>query len=69
MCLYMCGCTHTSRQTQVSVYLLSMCFKSPLGGNSLFFPFLFGCDLGEIDSPPARWMLTVPLIYRVTYAK
>lgn len=45
------------------------CFKSPLGGNSFFLPFLFGCDLGEIDSQPVRWMLTVPLIYRVTYAK
>lgn len=46
-----------------------VCFKSPLGGNSFFLPFLFGCDLGEIDSQPVRWMLTVPLIYRVTYAK
>lgn len=34
-----------------------------------FLPFLFGCDLGEIDSQPVRWVLTVPLIYRVTYAK
>lgn len=46
-----------------------VCFKSPLGGNSFFLPFLFGCDLGEIDGQPVRWMLTVPLIYRVTYAK
>lgn len=46
-----------------------VCFKSPLGGSSFFLPFLFGCDLGEIDSQPARWMLTVALIYRVTYAK
>lgn len=46
-----------------------VCFKSPLGGNSFFLPFLFGCDLGEIDSQLVRWMLTVPLIYRVTYAK
>ena len=34
-----------------------------------FLPFLFGCDLGEIDGQPVRWMLTVSLIYRVTYAK
>lgn len=25
-----------------------------------FLPFLFGCDLGEIDSQPVQWMLTVP---------
>lgn len=52
-----------------SVCALCVCFKSPLGGSSFFLPFLFGCDLGEIDSQPVRWMLTVPLIYRVTYAK
>lgn len=34
-----------------------------------FLPFLFGCDLVEIDGQPVRWMLTVSLIYRVTYAK
>lgn len=51
------------------VCALCVCFKSPLGGNSFFLPFLFGCDLGEIDSQLVRWMLTVPLIYRVTYAK
>ena len=53
-----------------SACALCVCFKSPLGGNSFFFlPFLFGCDLGEIDGQPVRWMLTVSLIYRVTYAK
>lgn len=52
-----------------SVCAPCVCFKSPLGGSSFFLPFLFGCDLGEIDSQPVRWMLTVPLIYRVTYAK
>lgn len=46
-----------------------VCVKSPLGGNSSSLPFLLGCDLGEIDSQPVRWMLTAPLIYRVTYAK
>lgn len=30
--------THTQAGRQVGVYLLSMCFKSPLGGNSLFSP-------------------------------
>lgn len=60
-----CVCVCLKR-ARVCVYV---CFKSPLGGSSFFLPFLFGCDLGEIDSQPARWMLTVALIYRVTYAK
>lgn len=73
--LCMCACEyHVAVQMQTPARVraprvcASVCFKSPLGGNSPP-PFLFGCDLGEIDSQPVRWMLTVPLIYRVTYAK
>lgn len=54
----------------VCARLLSVCVLNLPWVVTLFFlPFLFGCDLGEIDSQPVRWMLTVPLIYRVTYAK
>jgi hypothetical protein len=60
---------HTSMHA-VSVHLLGVCVLNLPWVVTLFFlPFLFGCDLGEIDSQPVQWMLTVPLIYRVTYAK
>lgn len=60
---------HTGVHT-VCVRLLGVCVLNLPWVVTLFFlPFLFGCDLGEIDSQPVWWMLTVPLIYRVTYAK
>lgn len=73
VCVYLCisvvcAAMHTYSQTQVCV--CSLCVLNLPWVVTLFsLPFLFGCDLGEIDSQPVQWMLTVPLIYRVTYAK
>ena len=67
VCVCVCVCAHT---LCVCAMCVSVCVLNLPWVVTLFFlPFLFGCDLGEIDSQPAPWMLTVPLIYRVTYAK